>query len=90
MKSYFAEKSINKSAQTEVQDKNSLEQFLAGIWESDVQHIEKADWIIKEQNRWLTLQEMKFEKITETDIEKVTAKIHNQKSPGSDKIHNFQ
>ncbi|CAH2088875.1 unnamed protein product [Euphydryas editha] len=64
-----------------------LETFWSGIWEQQVHHNDKADWIMEEENKWNAIEEMEFTEITETDINNITARLHNWKSPGIDKIH---
>ncbi|XP_050550436.1 uncharacterized protein LOC118279092 [Spodoptera frugiperda] len=66
-----------------------LEAFWSGIWEDEVQHNETADWISDEAARWSSLEEMDFVEVTESDITNTTAKLHNWKCPGIDKIHNY-
>ncbi|CAH2107788.1 unnamed protein product [Euphydryas editha] len=66
-----------------------LETFWSDIWEQQVHHNDKADWIMEEENKWNAIKEMEFTEITETDINNITARLHNWKSPGIDKIHNF-
>jgi hypothetical protein len=73
----------------EIPEVRELEQFWAGIWETEVQHNEDASWIHEEVRKCEAVEEMKFEEITESDIEAVTSRLHNWKSPGIDRIHNF-
>ncbi|XP_050679442.1 uncharacterized protein LOC126975555 [Leptidea sinapis] len=72
-----------------VPTQEQLETFWSGIWEQQVHHNDKADWIIEEENKWNAIEEMDFTEITETDKNNITARLHNWKSPGIDKIHNF-
>ncbi|XP_026323226.1 uncharacterized protein LOC113232673 [Hyposmocoma kahamanoa] len=69
--------------------KEQLETFWSGIWEDQVQHNDKATWITVEETNWRAIDEMEFEEITEFDITSITDRLHNWKSPGIDKIHNF-
>ena len=69
--------------------KEELEQYWAGIWEEQTHHNNQADWIIKEEQRWHDLKVMEYNEIAEEDIKDITDKLHNWKSPGIDKIHNF-
>ncbi|XP_045492418.1 uncharacterized protein LOC123691877 [Colias croceus] len=66
-----------------------LEDFWAGIWEQQVEHNDKADWISEETEKWSSIEEMEFVEITEADIRNITARLHNWKSPGVDRIHNY-
>lgn len=69
--------------------KEDLETFWSNIWENQIQHNEKATWIGEEETKWRTIEEMEFAEITGSDITNITARLHNWKSPGIDKIHNF-
>lgn len=69
--------------------KEQLENYWSGIWEEKVQHNVQADWILKEKEKWENIEEMEFEEVTESDLTNITARLHNWKSPGIDKIHNF-
>ncbi|CAK1579245.1 unnamed protein product [Parnassius mnemosyne] len=70
-------------------NKEELESFWSNIWETQVTHNTEAKWILEEKARWEAIEEMKFEEITPEDIRNITYKLHNWKSPGIDKIHNF-
>ncbi|XP_047539184.1 uncharacterized protein LOC125072598 [Vanessa atalanta] len=74
---------------TDVPTKQDLEVFWSGIWEEQVSHNSKALWINDEKIEFSIIKEMEFVEVTETDIKNITAKLHNWKSPGIDKIHNF-
>ncbi|XP_050561144.1 uncharacterized protein LOC126912570 [Spodoptera frugiperda] len=69
--------------------KEQLEAFWAGIWEESVNHNDRAAWVTEEETKWIGIDEMEFIEITESDIANVTARLHNWKSPGIDKVHNF-
>lgn len=56
---------------------------------TQVLHNYKACWIMEEENKWVSVEEMEFTEIIEIDINKITAKLHNWKSSGINKIHNF-
>ncbi|XP_039755836.1 uncharacterized protein LOC120630638 [Pararge aegeria] len=66
-----------------------LENFWSGIWEQQVEHNNEAAWITEEDFKWRGIDEMEFKEFTESDITIITARLHNWKSPGIDKIHNF-
>lgn len=68
---------------------HNLEEFWAGIWETEVHHNEEAPWITEEERKWEGIDEMQFKDITESDIRFVTSRLHNWKSPGIDRIHNY-
>ncbi|XP_063899231.1 uncharacterized protein LOC135119187 [Helicoverpa armigera] len=74
---------------TETPTAEQLETFWGSIWEQRVQHNDKANWITEEENKWSAIEEMPFTEISESDINNVTARLHNWKSPGIDKIHNY-
>ncbi|XP_063891684.1 uncharacterized protein LOC135117143 [Helicoverpa armigera] len=74
---------------TQLPTTEQLESFWAGIWEDQVQHNDKARWITEETTKWNALEEMEFTNISESDINYTTSKLHNWKSPGIDKIHNY-
>ncbi|XP_064292512.1 uncharacterized protein LOC135310067 [Plodia interpunctella] len=80
--------SQDNNGSTEIPSTEELENFWAGIWETESQHKE-AEWMIKEEGRWETIEEMRLGDITESDIKKNTVHLHNWKAPGVDKIHNF-
>ncbi|XP_026737509.1 uncharacterized protein LOC113500810 [Trichoplusia ni] len=73
----------------ELPTKESLETFWSRIWEEQVQYNENAEWINEEEAKWLAIEEMSFAEVTETDVLNVTSRLHNWKSPGVDKIHNY-
>nr|AAA92147.1 reverse transcriptase [Bombyx mori] len=66
-----------------------LEMYWARLWENSAKHNDKANWITEEKERWDTIEEMQFDDVTEEEITTITARLHNWKSPGIDKIHNF-
>lgn len=74
---------------TNTPTKEDLESFWSSIWEEQVEHNDKATWAIDEETKWEMIGEMEFTEITETDITHITNRLHNWKSPGIDKIHNF-
>ncbi|CAB3232935.1 unnamed protein product [Arctia plantaginis] len=93
-KSFYRNLSKPQTATTrpeniDIPTQTQLETFWSGIWEEPVQHNDKADWITEEENKWNSIEEMEFDCITEDDIAHVTGKLHNWKSPGIDKIHNY-
>ncbi|XP_075990923.1 uncharacterized protein LOC142986349 [Anticarsia gemmatalis] len=74
---------------TNTPTKTQLESFWSGIWEEQAQHNDKAEWIAEEENRHSVIGEMAFDEITELDITNITARLHNWKAPGVDKVHNY-
>ncbi|CAK1582520.1 unnamed protein product [Parnassius mnemosyne] len=80
---------VTTDTNTELPTSEQLETFWSSVWEEQVQHNDKAGWIADEESKWSALEEMEFIEISESDINSITAKLHNWKSPGIDKVHNY-
>ena len=66
-------------------DEEKTRQFWSGIWEKDVKHNEKADWI---QGGMQYSKQQNFE-VTPTKIKERTGKMTNWKALGPDGVHGY-
>uniref|UniRef100_A0A8D8QH69 Uncharacterized protein n=1 Tax=Cacopsylla melanoneura TaxID=428564 RepID=A0A8D8QH69_9HEMI len=70
-------------------DTAELKEFWRGLWENAEEHNDTAEWILKEENRLRTIEEMDYETITLQEVKRSLKKAANWKSPGPDGIQNY-
>jgi len=61
--------------------------YWKSLWGQEAQHNERAEWIIREQKRKISL--MDWRPIQIPEIALYLLKAHNWKSPGNDQIQNY-
>ncbi|CAD6996044.1 unnamed protein product [Ceratitis capitata] len=79
----------NAQSQTEQFSSEAFTAYWSSIWSQTQRHNPSASWISDMKDKYCNVPTPDFSPISSQQINSVTRKLHNWKSPGCDKIHAY-